>query len=386
MEKLNKYFIKSFLFITLLAFTFASCSDDDDNNGSEQKLNLDKTGAFVLGEGKKGDNNAKLSHYSLSKYSFTGNVFEKQNKGLKLGNTAQDILIYGGKAFITVTNSDMLFVTDLDGVLLEEISFAKTAYNQPRFMVEDNGYVYIDFYSGHLVRLNTSTLKIDDSKDVLDLPANPEQMAKANGKLYITNSRKDKAEGKTLTVVNLSTFKKEADIAVHVNPTRITSDSKGNVYVLSWGDYTATDNGKSALSVIKAGSDKAEVAKLGDAGTFMVMHDDKLIIAQTVYDKDNDYYPITSYSQYDISKVKTDLNEGWSDKSFFDVPADKDAAQLLTEGYFMSVNPANSDVYVSVSNYRVTGAVLIFDKEGKFKEHIPTGMVNTQKVAFMQGK
>lgn len=382
MEKLNKYFIKSFLFVTLLAFTFASCSDDDDNNGSDQKLNLDKTGAFVLGEGQSKENNAKLGHYSIAATAYTANVFEKQNKGLALGKTAQDILIVGGKVFITVTNSDMLFVTDLDGVLLEEISFAKTAYNQPRFMVEDNGYVYIDFYSGHLVRLNTSTLKIDDSKDVLDLPANPEQMTKANGKLYITNSRKDKAEGRTLTVVNLSTFKKEADIAVHVNPTRITSDSKGNVYVLSWGMWNgAGDDGKSALSVIKAGTNKAEIAKLGDAGTIMAVQNDKLLICTTDYTNNT-----AKFTQYDISKAKNNLGEGWIDQSFFAESQTDEVKGLLNRTYYISVNPANNDLYVSSSDYKTTGTVLIFDKDGKYKDQFASGVINTQKVAFMQGK
>lgn len=386
MEKLNKYFIKSFLFITLLAFTFASCSDDDDDKGPDQKLDLDKTGAFVLGEGQSSDNNAKLGHYSIATTAYTANVFAKQNKGLELGKTAQDILIHGGKVFITVTNSNMIFVTDMNGVVIKEISLAQTVYNKPRFMAEHKGYVYISCYSGHIVRLNTSTLEINEKEDVVQILPYPEQMTVANGKLYVVNSRYNETVeggGKTVTVVDLNNFKKGNElIPVHINPTRITSDSKGNVYVLSWGAWKGVgDDAKSALSIIKAGSDKAEIAKLGDAGTVMALQNDKLLICTTDYSNNT-----SKFTQYDLSKVKENLSEGWIDQSFFAKEQSEEVSAWLERTYYLSIDPMNQDIYVSAGTYKETGAVLIFDKDGKYKDHFASGMLNTQKVAFMQGK
>lgn len=368
---MKKYFLQSILLASILAFAFVSCSDDDDNNLSDQKLELDKAGAFVLNEGDMKENNAKLTHYDIAQNKVTANILEVQNDGVKLGNTAQDILIYDSKVFITVLGSDKIFVTDLDGVILKEISTKDAPYKEPRYMAEHGGYIYISFYKSHLVKLDPETYEI---KEALEIPEYSEEMTVANSELYITNSmRQGLTEGTTVTVVNLNTFKIEREpITVHINPNRILSDSKGNVYVSSQGDYNGIG---SALSIIKANSYKAEV--IGEnISTIMAIQGNRILLSSTQYDEN--WNSVVVFSQYDMTTGKH------SEESFLTVPSDDKVAKYLQQTYHMSVDPTNQDIYISATDYKTTGTVLIFDKDGKYKSSFSSGGVNPQKVAFMK--
>lgn len=381
MEKLNKYFIKSLLFITLFAFAMVSCSDDDDNDGAvDTKLNLDKTGAFILNHGKSGENNGQLTYYNISKNEIIDKLFERQNKGLRLGDLSQDILIHDSKTFITASSAHLLYVTDMNAELLKVIDF-NAACKKPRYVVGHEGYVYVDFYSGHLAKVDTKTFEV---VEIIEIPAYSEKMVVVGDELFITNSLYygETTGGKSVTVVNLKNFKIERPaIDVHVNPNEIVADSKGNIYVISWGIWGGNgDEGKSALSIIKAGTYKAEVIKLDIANMLTVQHD-KILLAKTVN-------KTTEFSQYDLSKVKEgdELSAGYSATPFVTMPNNNEVVALLDRTHAMSINPVNDDIYLTSSDYTTTGSVIIFDKAGKYKTHFLSGGINPYKVAFMQGK
>lgn len=366
-------FIKTLLLASIFAFAFIACSDDDENDGrADGKPELDKTGAFVLNEGRIGFDNATLSYYSIAKNELTSEILEKQNDKTKLGDLAQDILIYDSKVFITVNVSNMIFVTDLDGVILKEISTKDTEYKDPRHIASHGGYIYIDFYSGHLVKLDPATYEV---VGVLEIPAYSEQMTVAGSELFITNSLwTGITEGKTITVVNLTNFEIErAPITVHDNPSRITSDKQGNIYILSdgvWDPETYTSI--SALSVIEAGKYQAEVIRENIASK-MAIQGDRLLLFNTVYGERQ----TTIFSQYDLTTGE------YSEESFLTTPSDAQAAGLLDLAYYLSVDPKNNDIYVSTTDYATTGSVLVFDKDGKYKTKFSSGGINPQKVAFM---
>lgn len=67
-------------------------------------------------------------------------------------------------------------------------------------------------------------------------------MAIANGYLYVANSdgmnyTNGYANGTTVSKVNLSTFSEEKRITVSLNPCKVCADSKGNIFVISMGNY-----------------------------------------------------------------------------------------------------------------------------------------------------
>lgn len=67
--------------------------------------------AYVLNQGLWGGNDASLSRVTLANGQITNYIFAAAN-GRGLGDIAQDILVYGSKAYITVTFSNTIEVVD----------------------------------------------------------------------------------------------------------------------------------------------------------------------------------------------------------------------------------------------------------------------------------
>ena len=68
--------------------------------------------AYVLNEGNYGSNNSSLSLLNLTTGSIDNSVFSTAN-GRGLGDLAQDVVVYGTKAYVTVSGSNTLEVVSL---------------------------------------------------------------------------------------------------------------------------------------------------------------------------------------------------------------------------------------------------------------------------------
>ena len=82
--------------VALLAmlFMFVACSEDDNN----PPVSGGMSGGvyYVLNSGDWKSNNSSITRYDASTGAVTQGYFESVN-GRKLGNTANDMIIYGGK-------------------------------------------------------------------------------------------------------------------------------------------------------------------------------------------------------------------------------------------------------------------------------------------------
>lgn len=67
--------------------------------------------AYVLNEGTWGSNNATLSRVDIATGAISNGVFAAAN-GRGLGDVAQDVVVYGGKAYITVSFSNTIEVVN----------------------------------------------------------------------------------------------------------------------------------------------------------------------------------------------------------------------------------------------------------------------------------
>lgn len=367
---MKKYFLKSFLLASLFALAFVSCSDDDDNRTdleiSQDKIANVKKGAYILNEGMNEDNNASLCLYDINEDFSIADVFAINNNKKKLGDIAQDILIHDKKLFSTVTLSNMIFVMDLEGKVLKEISTSTTAYKEPRYMVQHDGYIYINFYTGHLVQLNTDTYEM---KVVANIPTYSEQMVVVNNQLYITNSlRNESTPGNTITVIDLKSFETKKPIEVQANPNKILADKSGNIYVISWSVWGKEDT-FNALSVIEAGTNTSKVIKKDV--TEMAINNNTVLLTYTDWNNGGK----VALSQYDIAGGKP------VDKPFA-TSDNKEINKLLEQTYHLSVNPENGDIYITCSDYKTTGSILVFSKDGVFKTKVSSGGYNPQKVVF----
>lgn len=351
---MKKIILKGII-LPFLVLSLFSC-ESDDNNDPWVEPEISTTGAFILNSGNFYGNDASLSFYNIDNQSLTTDVFANINNGLRLGDQAQDMAIYGSKMYITVTNSNKIYITDLSAKLLETIEPEFTAKvnekdvtqnMEPRSIATHKGKVYVSTYSGHVLRIDTATMSIEKQ---IKIGTFLEQMTIVKENLYVTHSRD---LNDSISIISLSSFSKTGKIKVEVNPDMITSDKYGNIYVISQGDY-----GQIKPTLQKIDPETKEVSVIGtNVASRMVANGDKLYLLHV------DYVNPTKLSSYDIVKDKLEPQS-------FVIPPNETA---LNDASSISINPVNNEFYITTNTYPQKGNVYVFSADGKYKTNFAAG-------------
>ncbi|MBO4670730.1 MAG: hypothetical protein J5640_02670 [Bacteroidales bacterium] len=325
---------KAFLLLLSGMLVFASCQLPlfPDNTSKEAKL----TGTvvdvgtlsgfsklFVLNEGQMGTNNASLDMLRLSDCNYITGVFKKMNpkETAGLGDVGNDIVTIGDELWIAVNNSGIVDILSAK----DETEIAAVQVPMPRCLAFDANYVYVTSWNGAVTvygpdwsvdqeksknpkgavyRIDRYTKKLDGSVEV---GYQPEGIALYDGKLYVANSGGISSSqpplysyDKTVSVVDLATFKVTKTIEVEINPQKVYADGKGNIYVSSFGNYTTVH---SCLWHIKP---DGSAAKVSDLASFTAA------LGDTVYCMGNanefDYNAIPSWRSW---KCKDGVKINW---------------------------------------------------------------------------
>jgi YVTN family beta-propeller protein len=345
--------------LALVAF-LAACRESKVEPEVEPDPVAERQGVYVLAEGAFNGNNATLTYYNYESKASTMDKFSAEN-GRGLGDSANDIVVYGSKMYVIVNVSSTIEVVDsrtARSVKQIPVKNGESA-RQPRYIVFDKGKGYISNYDGTVAVLDTTTLSIEK---YIPVGRNPEQLVIANGKLYVANSGgQEFLSGnydKTVSVVNLTTQMEIAKIVVGMNPQIIAADQYGDVYVLSTGNYN--DVGPS-MSVIDSKTDGVKSTTPGFSGSDFVIKGD------TAY--------IPDYSgMIKLFDVKT---ESLLSENFI-----KDGTTIMSIGG-VTVDDLTGEVFVSdAKDYVSSGTVTCFNKAG-VKQYSLTVGINPSKVVFI---
>ena len=249
-----------------------------------------------------------------------------------------------------------MFITDKNTLKLQKMVPTRA----PRDLVAEDGYVYISNYGGYVTRFNARTMTLLDS---LQVGPNPEEMALANGYLYVTisdgmNYSNGYVNGKKVAKVNLASWKVEKYIDVEVNPTLITADAEGNVFVISMGNYA------DILSTVQKIDANDKVTVLGNA-TMMA------VSGTTLYT----IYSYTNWSTYETVNTYYNYNTqtGAVVKSgAFDVVKYPNGISIdpVTKHLFVTADPAGD----YGANYKGAGTVSELDTNGNLLNTYATGV------------
>jgi hypothetical protein len=198
-----------------------------------------KNGMLVLCEGLFQQNNATISWVDFSNNT-TDNLFFTNKTGRLLGDTGNDMQIYGGKIYIVVNVSSTIEILDKsNGKSLKQISMMNgTIAKQPRSIAFYGSNAFVTCFDGYVDVIDTASLLITKR---IKVGANPEGLTVSNLKLYVSNSgglNTSKVDS-TVSVINLISLEETEKITVGKNPGSILTDSKGDVYVIARGDYSS---------------------------------------------------------------------------------------------------------------------------------------------------
>lgn len=347
----NKYLL---LFAAIMTVV-ASCRKDD--NDPADKPTAERKGIYVLNEGGFNSNNASLSYYDFGTKELTGDIFNKANSR-GLGDTGNDIQIYGSKIYVVVNvSSTVEILNSRTAVSLKKIDMKDGAKaRQPRYVVFNKNKAYISSYDGTVAVLDTATMAIEK---YITVGRNPEKMAISNNKLYVANSGGLDYPNydKTVSVVDLNTNTEIKKITVVENPRGVFADKYGDVYVLSTGNY---GNVKPSMAIIDSKTDAIKAQAEFRAGAVAV---------------NGDYaYMTASGGVVKVMNLKTDpMKDGLfvPEKENFITDGTKP-----TTSYGIAVDEISGEVFVTdAKDYRSNGEVICFDKDGKKKYSIIPGLL-----------
>ncbi len=355
--------MKFLILLAVVAPLFVACDPNDDE--VEVVVPKISTGAYILNQGKFGANNASLSYYNFADSTVTADIFSAANdRGL--GDTGQDIIIYGSNLYIAVYNSSLIEVIDVKtGFSKRTIPLLNdaSAPRSPRSLVAYNGKVYVTLYDGHVAQLDTTSFTVEK---LLSVGANPEGIVAANNLLYVANSGGMAAKkDSTISVIDPATFKELRKIKVVINPDKLVADSQGDVYVISKGNYADIP---ATLQRISANSEV--VTSISNISPYnMTINNDNIYIYSYEYD--------ANWSVVNKKYIKYNANsESVENGSFIPVDA------VAKVPFSIDIDPTNGDIYLAESDYKNAGKMYVFTSNGEIKASFNVGL-NAAKTVFV---
>jgi len=343
MTSINYFFV----FVVLIAFT--ACKKDDPKY--EPREEPFANGLLTLSEGLFHQNNSTLSWIDLSTQTIEYDVFEEIN-GRKIGDTGNDMILYGGKIYMTVSTSSTVEI--LDKSTLKSVKHIPFDYNnkiqQPRYLAAHKGKVYVTSFDGYVTAIDTASLKVTKRVKV---GRNPEGICVYDNALYVANSGGLDPDNVDSTVmkIDISTFTVTDTFVVGKNPGRLIADDYGTIYVVKRGDFFQNPS-----ELIGINTANGAVNNLG--------------ISATSFAKRGDYLYLSFYN----------FTNGTSSVSIFNC-----ASQSIEVDNFISntdietlygVFPYKEDqlICIDAMNFTNSGYLRFFNAQGQLTESINIGL------------
>ena len=199
----------------------------------------------------------------------------------------------------------------------------------------------------------------------------PEELAVVDNKLYVANSGGYRVPDydRTVSVINLATFKEERKIDVDVNLHRLRADKYGQVWVSSRGDYYENHSKLHYLT-------KDANGNMQYGGSVDVPVSEMCIVGDTLYYIGTSWSNLTNSNMKEMGLVNVRTHEKIQTTMF-----NSTEAKGMTLPYGIIVHPINKDFYLfDAKDYVSSGKLLHFDADGKFLWSVNTGDIPSRAV------
>lgn len=364
-----------FIYLLIYLLSLSACREDERIFLSDSvQVTLPKAGSrikgfYQLNEGNMGMNRASLDYFDYATGYYTRDIFSERNPEIvkELGDVGNDIKVYGQKVYAVINVSNLIVVFDVRTARkIKEIEVPNCRYlafwKDKAYISSYAGPVQMDPNAevGFVAEIDTASLEITRKVSV---GYQPEEMVVQGGKLYIANSGGYRAPDydRTVSVVNLETWKEEKKIDVDINLHRMAIDARGDIYVSSRGDYK---NVPPNLYVIDSVTDEVKQCLDIPVGG-MWIDDDKLY-----------YYSVAYNMVSGGNKVTYGILDTRTKKQLTDRIITDGTEKEIMLPYGIAVNPETKEIFMSdAQNYVVTGFVYCFSPEGRLKWKTEAGNI-----------
>ena len=358
----------------------SSCRNDDvvipptPEDTGKPSVKGKVVGMYELNEGVMGFNKATLDYLDLSADGPTAqymrNIYPSRNPDdvKELGDVGNDVKVYGSKLWMVINCSNKVVVASVDDCRRQ----GQVDIPNCRYLAFHDGYAYVSSYVGPVDRSQDSPLgsvyKVDTTSlsivGRVDVGYQPDEMAVLDGKLYVANSGGYRAPNydRTVSVIDLATFREERKIDVDINLFRCKADKYGQLWVSSRGD---TYDVPSRLYWLR----KDQSGRMEKAGCINHNVSDYCIVGDSLYFIAAEWSSIMMDNtiSYGIVNVRTHELVSQTLSSAPELAA-------VEMPYGIIVNPYERDFYVmDAKNYLSSGELLHFKADGSFDWKVSTG-------------
>lgn len=373
----RKQILPPFVFVLTLCLLLSGCRKEYEilystyietkvsGETIENRGNL--KGFYLLNEGNMGSNRATLDYFDFATGKYHRNIYAEANPTVikELGDVGNDIGIYGSKLYAVINVSNYIEVMD-----------AKTAKHigeiripNVRYIKFHNGKAYASSYVapvkfdqnarvGYVAEIDTATLQV---LRTVNVGYQPEELAIVNNKIYVANSGGYMFPNydRTVSVIDLHTFKEEKKIDVAINLHRLRLTKYNELIVTSRGDYYSEP---SRLYFIDLNTEKV-TGSLNMAVSNLDILGDSAYVYAVEWSHNTKRNTIT----YGIFNIRT---KEIVSRNFIKDGTDKD----IVIPYGVKVNPVTKDIYITDAiDYVTPGTLLCYNKFGKLKWKVDTG-------------
>lgn len=329
-------------------------------------------GLYLLNEGNMGSNKCTLDFLDYTTGQYHRNIYPERNPHMvkELGDVGNDLQIYGSKLYAVINCSHYVEVMDVENAQ----HVGKVDVVNCRYIVFNKGKAYVSSYAGpvqldpnarpgKVVEIDTVDLSI---KREVVVGYQPEEMVIKGDRLYVANSGGYRFPNydRTVSVIDLNTFKVVNTIDVAINLHRMAMDRYGRIYVSSRGDYYGVH---SDVFVLDSKTEQV-TGQLGVGASEFCMSGDSLYMFGVEWSYVTSSNTIT-YAIYDTKKQQI------VSRNFITDGTDKQIAIP----YGLAVNPVTKEFFVAdAKTYVNPGMLFCFSPEGKKRWSVRTGDIPAQ--------
>ena len=315
--------------------------------GAEEDFDATGRGLFIVNEGNYQYSNASLSYYDPASGSVDNEIFMRAN-GMKLGDVAQSMTIYGNRGWIVVNNSNVVFAIDLQTF---RESGRITGLTSPRYIhfVSDSKAYVSQLWDNRIAIVDPQTMSVTGHITVegMDPDSGSTEQIVASGPYVYVGCWSYQRE---ILKIDSRTDSIVARLEVGFQPNSLALDRYNRLWALTTGD----DTQRPALYRI-------DLATFSIDGRFDFFEGTEPRELTTDGDGERLYW----------------INDGvWAmDAGATRLPLRPVIRARSTLYYGLTVDPVEGDIYVADAiDYQQRGTVYRFSADGREKEAFEVGI------------
>jgi len=216
---------KTTLHLSVLAIVILTSCKKEDNSIKGAFNN----GIFIVNEGPFQSGTGTITFYNPDSNLVKQDIFESVN-GRPLGNIAQSMSLFNGKAYIVVNNAGTVEV--VNAATFKSEATITNLVNPSQFLAVDATKAYVSDWIGHVAVVD---LELNTITKTIPTGTGPDAMIKSGNYVYVANSGGLGIDS-TVSVIDFTTDKVVRTIKVGDAPTGLAADGNGRIWVICKGN------------------------------------------------------------------------------------------------------------------------------------------------------